>query len=393
MAKNCKVGIFARLRQGGKQRTVKVEWAGNVSIIPIVGAIYWLRWEHHDKTKYLRIGPDHKAAVAALLTQETFLAEQRYNPETTAPVRRALAAAMSDFLLEKPDPVKRANWKLELDQFVKVCHKFYLDQIDRADIFTFIEYWRAEGVAPRTVFNRTTALGTFLRWAEVVVKFRFSIAKNGGDIPNFINPAVNWYEAEELVPFFNACTPDEKMVFLFFLGSGGREREVTFACWSDIDFAKQIFTIQPKPDLPFYPQSMETRLVPLDDKLVAALRLHWEKYHHRRLLFESPKGKPEIHFLLILKNIARRAGLNCGRCVKKNGTICAKHSVCDFWTLHKFRRTWATWHLRAGVTEYELMEWIGHTDVKILKRYAAAAGVSSPVTMQKVNKTFAAHAF
>jgi hypothetical protein len=78
---------------------VKVEWAGNASIIPIVGAVYWLRWEHHDKMKYLRIGPDHKAALAALLTQEIFLAEQRYNPETTAPVRRTLASAMSDFLL------------------------------------------------------------------------------------------------------------------------------------------------------------------------------------------------------------------------------------------------------------------------------------------------------
>ena len=67
--------------------------------------------------------------------------------------------------------------------------------------------------------------------------------------------------------------------------------------------------------------------------------------------------------------------------------------VCNEWTLHKFRRTWATLHLRAGVSTYELQDWIGHSDQEMLKRYAKNAGAQSAQTWRKVNDTFSSMSF
>jgi integrase/recombinase XerD len=398
MARNRRVCVFARVHRDGKQFTLKVKRSGNASIERIPDAVYWLRWEFQGRQRYLRIGPDHTKAVAAQVQQESFLANQRFalQAEQAAPVRRTLADAMEMFLLEKEDLIKRARWKSELDIFAKTCGKRYLDQIDRADIFKFMAYWKQKGSKPRTVFNRTISLGTFLRWAEVTVKFKFT---KKGDIPEYIDPEVNWYDdSKHLVPFFKACTPEERMVFLFFLKSGAREKEVSYACWTDIDFASEgfatTFTVQTKEDFPeFIPKSNKSRPVPLDDQLVEELRAYRLLHPDRRLIFEAPWGGVQRHFLYMLKGIALRAGLNCGRCVSKRGKSCATHACCNEWTLHRFRRTWATMHLLAGVSSYELQKWIGHSDQKMLERYAAAAGVKSAVTLSKVNRTFSGKKF
>jgi hypothetical protein len=45
---------------------------------------------------------------------------------------------------------------------------------------------------------------------------------------------------------------------------------------------------------------------PIDDKLVKALKEHRTLHPSRRLVFTTPKGKPERHFLAKLKAIALR---------------------------------------------------------------------------------------
>jgi len=50
------------------------------------------------------------------------------------------------------------------------------------------------------------------------------------------------------------------------------------------------------------------------------------------------------------EDFARRASVNCGQCKSKRGKSCAAHPVCNEWTLHKFRRTWATLHFARWCT-------------------------------------------
>ena len=78
----------------------------------------------------------------------------------------------------------------------------------------------------------------------------------------------------------------------------------------------------------------------------------------------------EQHFLEFLKDIAERAGLD-----PKN-----------FW-LHKFRATFATWHLWKGVDLRTVQDWMGHTDIESTMRYLKPN--RNKAVREKVNETFA----
>jgi site-specific recombinase XerD len=48
------------------------------------------------------------------------------------------------------------------------------------------------------------------------------------------------------------------------------------------------------------------------------------------------------------------------------------------WSLHKFRRTFATNALANGVPIHVVQEWMGHYDLTQLKRYAAKIEMEQP---------------
>jgi len=58
-----------------------------------------------------------------------------------------------------------------------------------------------------------------------------------------------------------------------------------------------------------------------------------------------------------------------------------------FW-LHKFRATFATWHLWNGVDLRTVQAWLGHIDMASTMRYLKPSRSQS--TRDKVNATFAA---
>ena len=88
------------------------------------------------------------------------------------------------------------------------------------------------------------------------------------------------------------------------------------------------------------------------------------------MIFPTSGGLPNGHFLLFCKNIAKRAGLDP-----------------ESWWLHKFRATFATWHLQAGVDLRTVQKWLGHTDLESTMRYLKAARGAE--VQAKVNQTFA----
>jgi integrase/recombinase XerD len=69
---------------------------------------------------------------------------------------------------------------------------------------------------------------------------------------------------------------------------------------------------------------------------------------------------------------------------------CAERAELDqdeFW-LHKFRATFATWHLWAGIDLSTVQLWLGHKDLASTMRYLKPS--RSQATRDKVNATFAA---
>lgn len=93
---------------------------------------------------------------------------------------------------------------------------------------------------------------------------------------------------------------------------------------------------------------------------------------HVPFLFPTSNGTPRKHRTQLLdlsKQIAERAGLNSK----------------DFW-LHKFRATFATKHLQAGVDLKTVQTWLGHHDIESTMRYLTPAKGEGVKAM--VNKTF-----
>ena len=74
------------------------------------------------------------------------------------------------------------------------------------------------------------------------------------------------------------------------------------------------------------------------------------------LLFPTSSGRPRLNFLDRCKAAAERAKLNPD----------------DFW-LHKFRATFATRALWAGVDLRTVQSWMGHTDLESTMRYLQAS--------------------
>jgi site-specific recombinase XerD len=91
------------------------------------------------------------------------------------------------------------------------------------------------------------------------------------------------------------------------------------------------------------------------------------------LLFPTTGCKPNTHFLEYLKDVAKRAKLDPN----------------NFW-LHKFRATFATWHLWKGVDLRTVQDWMGHTDIESTMRYLKPN--RNKAVREKVNETFAGRA-
>ena len=207
-----------------------------------------------------------------------------------------------------------------------------------------------------------------------------------GDWPSYVEQQPEIYETEELNKFFTACDFRNRVLFEFFLMTGMRDGEVRHTCWSDIN-PKQFVQVKSKPEWRFTPKNWEEREIPIPDKLMETLN----KYRHgvntgSRLLFPSPSGQPDRHFLRALKGIAWKAGINCGTCNLEKGP-CRRGPYCERWFLHKFRATYATMQLQGQVDLRTLRALLGHKDLASTMRYLKPARDAR--MLQQVNSTFA----
>lgn len=90
----------------------------------------------------------------------------------------------------------------------------------------------------------------------------------------------------------------------------------------------------------------------------------------------------------MLRELAHRSGLSCGHCRNRKGKSCAHLPCCSRWGLHKFRKTFATMHHRAGVSLTDLMLWLGHSDLATTQAYLAGSQVQSATIRAQVDSSF-----
>jgi integrase len=252
--------------------------------------------------------------------------------------------------------------------------------VKREDLLAFIRKLYDLKCGPRTAYNRAVIVSQLLK-AHGITKLLYN-----RDWPEYVEPIRPIYEEEEIQALLKACDGDERVLYLSYLLTGLRDKEMRYLIWRDIDFRTQVIRVTGKPLYGFKPKNKEEREVPVPASLIAALKKYkaTKKANPDGLVFTNESGRPDKRHEFKLKRIAFRAGMNCGQCVSKHGNKCSEGPYCSKFFLHKFRHTFATRSLQDHVCDIKtLQNWMGHKDLASTMVYLKA--VRNKDVIEKVN--------
>jgi integrase/recombinase XerD len=333
---------------------------------------YYLEWREKGKRVRLSVGKDAQDAAARGQRKEAELHALNHGvavlPEASDG-HRSVATAVAQFLKETEltkKPKTLAAYTTALNYFTESCRKLYLHEFERYDLLKFTGFLRDEkNQSPRSVYNKFETVMGFLKANGI----RGLVGKN--DWPRYTEEEPEMYEQEELDTLFKACTEEEQLWYEFFLMTGMREQEVMHTYWSDINFTANTVRVSHKPDRNWTPKAYKEREIPIPARLAKKLKA-WKAKADKNcfLVFPTAGCNPKLDFLDCLKACAERAELN-----KE-----------DFW-LHKFRSTFATRCLWAGVDLRTVQQWLGHSDMESTMRYLKPS--RNQAVQEKVNDIFA----
>jgi integrase/recombinase XerD len=343
---------------------------------------YYIEWWCGKKRIRLSVGKDHTEAGNRRLRKEAELTAVAHGAEIVPDkaAGQSLKESVAEYLEEvrikqqinKPLSFNRHSthgvYSVALNYFLESCHKLTLEELDRKDLLKFAEYLTTKKERPQSARSANHKLG-------IVVSFLKAYGIHGligkQDWPRYTEPEPEIYEEDELNTFFAACDEDERLWFEFFLVTGMREQELMFTYWSDIKFAAHAARVSHKPDLGWSPKAYKEREIPIPEIVALKLQaLHKKSDRSCKLLFPTSGCKPKRDFLDCLKAIAKRAKLD----------------PKVFW-LHKFRSTFATRSLWAGVDLKTVQYRLGHSDMESTMRYLRAS--RSKEARAAVNEIFA----
>lgn len=376
-------------------------------VVASAGTFYLEYYEHGRRTRRA-IGEDPRVVKAALATQASVLEVRarggaaddapQLRPRM-APEGKTIKAVVKDFRDHPPLEYRRTSYtkyRHALDTFEKWVRKTHVTQLDRDDIRDFMT---------ALVRQQKLDVSTAKDKARIVLKVMLdnggTIKMRKGDWPKVTEQQPEIYKADVLKKLFAAARPEEYVLFQTFLLSGMRDQEVAHLAWEDFDPALSTLRVRKKPG--FDPKTYEERTVPIFPELVELLLAHRKGREREFYIFATskknarqgaPGGQADNHMLDKLKALARRAGLNCGRCVgslRKKKRSCADAAVCGEFGLHKFRHTYATTMLQDGVDLKSLQKLLGHKNLESTEKYLRA--LEPEDLLAKIRKTSLATKF
>ncbi|MGB8324068.1 MAG: site-specific integrase [Candidatus Acidiferrum sp.] len=295
-------------------------------------------------------------------------------------VAEAVASYLKDMEPPQREPKTYTAYKYCLELFASHCAKRFIRDVKREDLLSFIRKLYDLGCGPRTAYNRAVIVSQLLK-ANGIIKLL-----SNRDWPDYVEPIRSIYEPEEIQALLNACDEDRRVLYLCYLLTGLRDKEMRYLTWRDIDFRTQVIRVTRKPLYGFNPNNKEEREVPVPASLVAALKKYKgsKKPLPDALVFPNESGRPDKRHEFKLKRIAFHAKMNCGQCVSKHGNKCSEGAYCSNFFLHKFRHTFATRNLQDHVCDIKtLQNWMGHKDLASTMIYLKA--VRNKDVMARVN--------
>jgi integrase len=297
---------------------------------------------------------------------------QRTDADKVAVLKNATKAYIKDRQQSKaPEAAMQA--RVVLDEFVPLCKGItYTKAVTREHVLAFHNALRERGCSDRTVANKHRRLKSFFLFCKIDTAFL-------GSVPKYENKLPTIYSPSEVKAIREASDPYMRLVVDMALKLGLREQELCFSTWEDIDRDNAVFRVQGKPRLGFAVKDSEQRDVPIPADLLTGLTEWYQTHKGRDLILGTASDKPNTHLLRTLKRLAKRAGLNCGKCDGCQGKL----GECQEWTLHKFRRTYLTTLLRNGLDLKTVQHYAGHSDLASTMRYLRPASTSE--TQDRIN--------
>ncbi len=342
---------------------------------------YYLEWRENGQRKRLSVGNDATVAFNSQIRKIKELAARAAGLEVQAPKgdpsRYPLRSAMADFLEETKLSRQDKTWrgyKVSFAYFLQSCDKKCAEDVERIDLLRFCAFLRdKKNLSPRTVFNKFTCVMTFLE-AQGIPKL---VGKN--DKPRYVETEVEIFEDSQLTDLYCVCSLYHRMLYDFLLMTGFRDQEARHVTWDNVRFGANVIEMRWKPQFSWSPKAYKEREVPVPDELLDALKIYRKSLPAKcaapeALIFSTRTGRFDTHMIRALKRNAKKARL----------------SPEDFW-LHKFRATFATTHLRAGVDLKTVMAWMGQTTMDSIIRYLKPARTDEVI--HKVNLSFIGPAF
>jgi integrase len=273
------------------------------------------------------------------------------------------------------------SYRVALDDLIRCVPDLkFADQVTDEVMVLYGKALRQQGNGARTVFNKTRAVMGFLGWCGIDVKaLRITM-------PRFEKKLPVVYSQEQIDALMKAATDPYFQVVLSVLHMTGlREQEAVHLGWHHCDFKRKLILVRSSLEHGFKIKDREERDVPMPDKLAVILKEWKSQRGTRQLVLGTSGDRPNQKWLRLLKRTARRAGLNCGRCdgcrkLKENKRECGEY------TLHSFRRSYATALAWSGVDVRTISALLGHADIETTLLYLAP--MRAEKANQRVNAAF-----
>ena len=293
-----KVRLYIRVRlSDGRDAFVDPAWNKNRSLkegyAQISGPIdnhpegsYYLRFLRDGKRVWYPVGQDSYVAITALRNKEHDLQSVALgrtvptsvaDPQSVASLNHSVPEAgrrctgvsfsgivsLNDAIESYLEEVRR----FRSDKTIAACEHMLnlfgskfpgraVKDITRKDLLDHMSFLQEKGLGDRTIYNHIMRIGTLLKSHGVVGLL------SAADKPQYDEKDVEAYDADQLAALFAAASPEERILFEFFLGTGLREQEVMYTTWRNVDFTGKVISVRSKPEMGFRIKDKEERSVP-----------------------------------------------------------------------------------------------------------------------------------
>ena len=255
------------------------------------------------------------------------------------------------------------------DAGVRLMHAISVQTIDE-----FAVRRRRDGMAAKTVYTELTIVRQWLNFAVSRRILAASPVAGTKLVKPKPGPREYWRQ-EQLDAIVDAAKGPYKAAYLLMAETGMRIGEVVHLTHDDLTLngPTPVAHIRPTEVVrgarPWRPKNGEERAVPLSPRAVAMLR---ELPRRRRWVIDRMDGTAttadlpanDRHILAYLKTVLAKLGFEG--------------------TNHKFRHSFCTIAVLAGVDFFTLRRWVGHIDEEALKIYVHIADEQAQVTMRQL---------